>query len=143
MYPSFYPVNCPPPEASAQILEAYRLARRNPPEERDFLPSCLAGMTRVGNRPGAAKIGTSMFTDREDARWLNGTIRYRPFKIAVGRTHPQYGVVLRTPSQRHPSHITYWILPGTPVHNHFRACLMKLRPPNRMANSVSADEGFR
>jgi len=57
-----------------------------------------------------------------DAEKLLGTVYFKRkrFELSLGRTRIDCGLVLDTPSDSMPSHITYWIYPGSWVHNDFR-----------------------
>ncbi len=121
MWPRYFPSDCPPSEASPQERPAYRLVLHDPPSETDFeCPKVMQQDRRFGDE--CLACGVSLIGEMRDARRLLGTIYFRQkrYRLAQGRTKTGCGLVLDTPSESIPSHITYWIYPGNQVHNDFQ-----------------------
>jgi len=93
----------------------------DPADETDFTcPKVMQPNRRFADK--CIACGTSLIAERPDAERSLGTLYFKRkrAKLALGSTRMDCGLVLDTPSDSIPPHITYWIYPGSSVHNDFR-----------------------
>ncbi|WP_273000660.1 hypothetical protein [Hydrogenibacillus schlegelii] len=119
-WPSYFPDDCPRKEAEPKKIKVYRLVNHDPPTEKDFIPSKKRKPNEKFSDDCLAS-GLSCYTSYKEIIQLKEMTPYfRRKKIAVGFTHTNFGVVLRTPASTGKSHHTYWICDGASPHVLFK-----------------------
>ncbi|QLH67075.1 hypothetical protein HXV88_11735 [Aeromonas veronii] len=111
-WPSDFPENCPPEEATVSGDVFYRLVDCIPPTKDDFLRSCDEPRNKGRDIKSASDVinvhGLSIFRDERDA-WKTKDKYKRPMrnkKLVSGALNADLGVVAQTYT---PSHHTLWL----------------------------------
>ena len=112
-WPSDFPEDCPPQQASPTDGTYYRIVKNGPPEPNDFVSVYHQDRRRAENavkagiRSQCETMGLSVYTDREDA--IQCALRYPRIgdKIADLSLTPESGKVLGTGGVFR-SHSTWW-----------------------------------
>ena len=118
VWPSFYPDQCPPAEATPAQGVVLRLVRNDPACEEDFLAwSVEHGLST--SKP-CQSCGVSVFDKLDDVRRMQRRVPSQRRKaVAQGQLTPEMGVVMPTPG-RERSHRTWWIPSGVEPAGAFR-----------------------
>ena len=112
IWPSFFPPQCPPSEASDASAEVFRLVSSNPPTVNDFESWAQRSPKKWGAHCKAS--GLSVFTAMSDALRL---VRRVPGisapgeLIACANLSPETGKLMHTPRDGN-SHHTWWAPDG-------------------------------
>lgn len=108
------PTGCPPPQAAPAAGAVFRAANHDPPEAVDFL-SLYEEERPLRNPTPVLECqhrGLSVFRALADVRHLLGLFPDRWQLVAAGVLTADSGVTLHTPSNRFPSHTTWWCYAG-------------------------------
>lgn len=123
-FPDYYPDRCPPAEARDANQVVYRFVESNPPCESDFLPHRIRYPGRQFSDECQA-CGLSVFSDIESLMQMRSILpksHQRNWKyIAEGRLRPGCGVIMPTPNDGSPAHMTWWVACGVVPRDMFRA----------------------
>ena len=123
IYPSYYPDNCPPDEATDEEKLLYRLCSGSVLTENDFLSFYDTDPQRWANNIQA--YGLSVLESQADcdrARRKNGKLRKKYPFCASGMNNSDRGRILNTPSKVNPRHFTWWVYEGVKPHTFFEIC---------------------
>lgn len=120
VFPSYFPDNCPPDEATDEEKLLFRLCPKSELTEKDFLSYYNQDPQKWANNTQA--YGLSVLESKEDcerARRKNGKLRkLYPFS-ASGMNNSDRGKILNTPSYTNPRHFTWWVYEGVKPHTFF------------------------
>lgn len=119
-YPSYFPDNCPPDEATDEEKVLFRLCSGSELSENDFLPLYNKNPEKWANTIQA--YGISVLESKEDcdrARRINGKLREQYPFCASGKNNSYRGRILNTPSKTNPRHFTWWVYEGVKPHTFF------------------------
>ncbi len=122
-YPSYFPDNCPPDEATDEEKLLFRLCSEPTLSEKDFIPLFNQDPTRWENNIQA--YGLSVLESIDDcirARKKNGNLRKRYPFCASGMNNSDRGRILNTPSNANPKHYTWWVYEDVKPHTFFEMC---------------------
>ena len=121
-WPSYFPPECPPPDATVAEGEVYRLVAHNPPQPSDFVPLAIEQPHRDFARCACKACGISLYRDPADIKRLQDRVPgHRNKVLARGILDAQDGVMKPTPSEvaGGASHHTLWIPEGVETVRHF------------------------
>ena len=112
VFPSYFPENCPPAEASSENIVLFRVCKDIVPTAEDFLTFYQMNPERYKDKIQA--YGLSVFPAAEDCEKAKSkSPKLREFKgLASGLINEQRGKILRTPNKHNPAHITWWMDEG-------------------------------
>jgi hypothetical protein len=118
-WPSFFPANVPPEEATPADGYAFRMVKNIPPSESDFISTFeeYPGREAPTDDKTGMFYGTSFFRRLECVKKKRD--RYKPFRnrqIVTGTLENRHGVQLSTGA---PSHLTVWIYQESHIHLDF------------------------
>lgn len=116
-YPDYFPSNCPPVEACAEEVPAYRMCKTNCITRSDFQSYYEMGKNFGGKING---YGVSVLSDEQEANVLASMPAHRKDYLARGCTAPICGEILRTPSRNSSSHITWWLYENATPEKYFK-----------------------
>lgn len=122
-YPSYFPEDCPPDEATDEEKVLFRLCSGTELTENDFLSLYNMNPEKWVNKIQA--YGISVLESKEDcdrARRINGKLRKRYPYCASGKNNAERGRILNTPSNTNPRHFTWWVYEGIKPHTFFEIC---------------------
>ena len=109
-FPSSWPKGCPPRNASPADNEVFRVTKTRPPTEHDFKSHDELGKAPSG--PRCLRLGLSLFERHHDAEHLLQLFPKLGNYILRAKLEPKHGVIEATPSNRFPTHITWWPYEG-------------------------------
>ena len=109
-FPSAWPQGCPPENAEAASGELFRVAKTNPPSAEDFKSHEELGKKSTG--PQCLRVGLSLFQTIDDAEHLTQLFPKLGRYVLRGQLQPHHGVTKLTPSNRYPTHTTWWPYEG-------------------------------
>lgn len=109
-FPTTWPHGCPPADAEAASGELFRVAKTHPPSAEDFKSHAELGKKSLG--PQCLRVGLSLFRSLDDAEHLTLLFPKLGRHVLRGRLQAHHGVTKLTPSNRHPSHTTWWPYEG-------------------------------
>ena len=110
-YPKFFPIGCPPADASPMKMVVFRMIDGETPAPDDFLPSKIVYPHRKFDDECIA-CGVSVFQKFKDLEKRKNRFRaFRKKNAASGQLHFVSGDVLKTFSA---SHHTWWIAVNDP-----------------------------
>jgi hypothetical protein len=115
-WPDDWPANCPPPDAGALPLTAYRVTDNDPPTAADFQTWFEKGKEKPGKECECR--GVSVFFDVRDAKHHRSL--FRGGFIAEGDLPDDSGKAKNTESRRFPSHVTWWVKKGLSREHFFK-----------------------
>lgn len=114
-FPNYFPKDCPPKDASPKELIVYRVCKNNPITRQDF-----ASYYELGKGNSDVKhYGVSVFSNSREARVICSMPNHRLEFIAEGKTADECGVIMKTPSHKNSSHITWWLFENARPEKHF------------------------
>lgn len=119
-FPSYFPDNCPPEEATDEEIIIYRLCKNVVPSPEDFISFYLSNPERYKGMVNA--YGLSVFPSPQDcisAREKSPKLRKKTSMIAFGQNNSDRGKILRNGKAINPSHITWWVYEGVEPHTFF------------------------
>ena len=122
-FPSYFPDNCPPDEATDEEKNLFRLCSGPELSKDDFMSFYNMNPARWANNVQA--YGLSVLESKEDcdsARRKNGKLRQRYPFCACGKNNSERGKILNTPSKTNPRHFTWWVYDGVEPHTFFEMC---------------------
>lgn len=99
------PADCPPGDARSTRISLYRLVRRDPPTEADFIPQASRNPSIQPEGP-CDDFAISTLQTLQDAFALKKIFRKRV--IAFGQIDETDGVILEDPTEDCPSHTNWW-----------------------------------
>jgi hypothetical protein len=108
-WPSHFPADCPPADATQPAGTFYRLVPAMPPAATDLDSQYVKFPDRKYSDPCKAR-GVSMYAMQADA--VSTRDRYHAFRswlVAVGSVDGAPGLVKATPSNEGSSHHTWWL----------------------------------
>lgn len=105
-FPSDWPEDCPPANAPDADGDIYRLVRRNPPSDTDFLTFHELG--KAPKAPPCLRCGLSVLPTLRDAQHQRALFPRLGAHIAAARLTHSHGKLLHTPSQNNEAHTTWW-----------------------------------
>jgi hypothetical protein len=111
----YFPMGCPPNEASDANGVVIRLVQNNPPAPSDFKSHYELSPNKDWGDRLCKACGLSVYGDRTDAKRIMAQVpALRNRLLATGELEPEFGKVLPTPSRRSrtPSHGTWWLSQG-------------------------------
>lgn len=120
IFPSYFPENVPPKEATSEVIILYRLCKNEIPSPDDFIPFYLKNPERYKGMVNA--YGLSVFPSPQDclfAREKSPLLRKRTNAVAFGQNNSDRGVILRNGNTKNPAHITWWVYEGVEPHTFF------------------------
>ena len=123
-FPSYFPDDCPPNEATDEEKELFRLCAGPVPTEEDFLSWYNKNPDKWANFVQA--YGLSVFESKEDcdrARRMNANLRKQYPFCATGNNNSDRGKILHTPNKTNPRHFTWWVYEGVKPHMFFEMCI--------------------
>ena len=124
IFPSYFPDNCPPDEATDEEKELFRLCSGPELTEDDFLSLYNKDPEKWANNIQA--YGLSVLESKEDCdrvRRINAKLRrLYPF-CASGKNNSDRGKILNTPSNTNPRHFTWWVYEDVKPHTFFDICI--------------------
>lgn len=112
-FPPDMPADCPLPGASPCDCTVYRGCATSPPQETDF--ETHAELGRALNAKGdnfCKRFGLSVFPTKEACEHMLELLPQNGTYVAVGTLFHGHGVILDTPSSKHPKHRTWWPYEG-------------------------------
>ncbi|WP_022652459.1 hypothetical protein [Aquaspirillum serpens] len=109
-FPSSWPQGCPPDDAEAADGQLFRVAKSYPPTAEDFMSHEELGKKSTG--PQCLRVGLSLFRTLDDAEHLTQLFPKLGQYVMRGQLQPCHGVLKLTPSNRHPTHTTWWPYEG-------------------------------
>ena len=115
-FPNDWPEDCPPIEAEDAEGVVYRICKKDPPAESDFLSHFETG--RMKHAPPCLRAGLSVLRTIGDARHLARLFPSLGAFIAQGRLRPEHGKTAPTKGKV-PSHSTWWPYDGVERHSVF------------------------
>ena len=116
-YPDYFPVNCPPKDACAEEVTAYRMCKTDNIDRSDFQSYYEMGKDFGNNVNG---YGVSVLSDIKEASVLAKMPAHRKDYLAQGCTASICGEILRTPSKNKSSHITWWLYEDATPEKYFK-----------------------
>ena len=122
-YPSYFPDNCPPEEATDEEKLLFRLCSGSELTENDFISWYNKDPVKWANNVQA--YGLSVLESKEDcdsARKKNAKLRAQYPFCASGKNNSDRGKILNTPSKTNPRHFTWWVYEGVKPHTFFEIC---------------------
>ena len=119
-FPTYFPPNCPPSEASDEECVLYRFCKADTLDESDFLSYFSINPEKYKNNINAYGLSTFKTIDAcktvlNKAPKLRNKYKY----IASGMTNEYRGKILQTPSNTSPDHYTWWVYEGVKPHTFF------------------------
>jgi hypothetical protein len=107
-FPNTFPNGCPPDQAAECNGTYFHVLKENPPGESD-LKSFHEKNRKLNSQLSCPCMpyGLSVFSDREDAVFMQGAMPKLGNFVGELRLNPPDGKVIPTPGQR-PSHNTWW-----------------------------------
>jgi len=111
-WPAYYPEECPPDDAADPDGEFYRFVKCDPPGAIDFLSNreLHPGMTYSDSAVECRSCALSMIRDLSDVISMQQMVPgFRKRSVAIGTLQSEDGRIAHTPSQRCPSHHSWWI----------------------------------
>lgn len=122
-YPSYFPDNCPPDEATDEEKLLFRLCTEPTLSEKDFVSFYLKNPGKWKDNIQA--YGLSVLESVDDcisARRKNGYLRKKYPFCASGMNNSDRGRILNTPSDTNPNHYTWWVYENVKPHTFFEMC---------------------
>lgn len=122
-FPTYFPENCPPEEASDEECILFRLCKGTILTEKDFRSFFLINPEKYKDLINA--YGLSVFKSIEDCKHAmskSPNLRRKYKYIAKGTNNNCRGKVLHTPSGTNPNHYTWWLYDGVKPHTFFEIC---------------------
>lgn len=116
-FPSYFPPNCPPDDAEAREVNAYRICKSSNISRADFRSFYEEGKDIKGKIQG---YGISVFSDGKEAITLLKMPTHRSQYLAKGITSMECGVIKPTPSHSWSSHITWWLYENATPEKYFK-----------------------
>ncbi len=116
-YPNYFPQGCPPDDAVAKEIDAYRICKSSIITHSDFLSFYEEGKKIYGNILG---YGISIFSNINEAYTVLKMPAHRKEYIAKGITNSDCGVIKYTPSSKHSSHYTWWLYENATPEKYFQ-----------------------
>lgn len=119
-FPTYFPPNCPPAEASGEECILYRLCKNTQLSEKDFTSFYLINPEKHKDNVNA--YGLSVYRSAIDCQsaWRKSPrLRKKYRHIAFGLTNKYRGKILDTPSLTNPAHTTWWVYEGVQPHTFF------------------------
>lgn len=114
-FPDYFPNGCPPEDAKAIEILAYRICKNNPITHEDFL-----SYYELGKRfNGVNGYGVSLLVDLKEANTILAMPAHRRDLIAKGLTARECGVLKQTSSNIRKSHFTWWLYEKAEPEKHF------------------------
>jgi hypothetical protein len=110
VFPTGWPLECPPKDALCAEGTVYRIAKTNPLDPSDFLSVREEGKPFPPERECEA-AGLSLFRKHEDAVHYRRKFPYLGDRIAQGVLAKDHGKLKPTPRGRN-SHVTWWPYEG-------------------------------
>ena len=108
-YPSYFPIGCPPEDASVEELEIYRFCLNDKPGDGDFVSYYLENPSKFAGNILA--YGLSVLLSKEACLKAYRKYPYmRKYKsVAKGVTNKERGSWKKTPGRVSPGHVTWWV----------------------------------
>jgi hypothetical protein len=112
-FPGDWPPGCPPADAVAAHAVVYRTVQADPPTTDDFVTYRELGK-RVSPGQECKAASLSVFLNEKDALHHREAFRWKGNArlIAKGQLTADCGVTRPTPSNRYPSHLSWWPYEG-------------------------------
>jgi hypothetical protein len=119
IWPSFFPVCCPPADAATAEGVVLRLVRNDPPKADDFLPWSVEN-GRVDKSKPCQSCAVSVFESLDDVRKMQRRVpAQRPKPVAQGELKSEMGVAKPT-GPKQGSHRSWWLPDGIDPSPAFR-----------------------
>lgn len=120
-FPKYFPIECPPEDATKEELTVYRYCENvDKVLPSDFITYYQGNPDKYKNNILA--YGLSIMLDKEEC--LKGfklpAIKKKFKGFSKGITYNSMGVVKRTPNRNSESHCTWWIYEGVCPEKHFK-----------------------
>lgn len=110
MWPSHYPVQCPPKEAFSFDGSLFRFINRNSPVQKDFKSYYDSKPGQDWKGKACQARGLSVYKTVEDCKEMMDLIpALRKKKLAVAQIDHNCGLLANTPSTHSERHCTWWV----------------------------------
>ncbi len=119
-FPTYFPENCPPAEATDEECVLFRLCKGPTLTEKDFTSFYLINPQKHKDNVNA--YGLSVFKSIDDckhAKSKSPNLRKKYKCVASGSNNSYRGKILHTPSGTNPDHYTWWLYDGVQPHTFF------------------------
>lgn len=113
-WPSFFPPNCPPPEAKDASGTVYRFVKNNPPLAEDFLTHKHRYPHQIFTGEKLCQAcGLSVYISEKDILWARKSVPGMRKKLIVkanlAALAAEFGKLKDTPSATSSPHYTWWV----------------------------------